>query len=391
MSGGGFVECAKGGPPAIYPWTVEKGTLTVLHLKNTTNKTVAAGVLIRFDGGVYNPDKFELQPYQTIDLDIQKLKDSKKPDVLGHVFPASAAHGQLAWFQITPYTMIGRAEGTDVGAGIARSFSCQSDCCGNFWQGYNLFPEPMNGLVGGSAAFSATETYTDCFGTTTFYPGKESSATSWYSGNTSVVTVNSSGHASFTGPGLTTGDAVFPVTTYKYNPYPECTEGTGTNTAVGTVNVNPPDHVIVLNDLNGPPSLCPTKPWVRQMTMQLADVNNHPVTVNYGTAESFSPAAPTNTCPPHVSPKPSACGFTATNYCPTCTGAWTDTLDVQGTNYCGTTIPQTPSCGFSETSTWSMCYYGLTNSVWTSARQTLSNGITVSGNSTQFSTGTVFH
>jgi hypothetical protein len=223
---------------SIYPWTVENGTLTVLHLKNTTNKTVAAGVLIRFDNGVYNPDKFELQPYQTIDLDIQKLKDSKKPDVLGHVFPASATHGQLAWFQITPYTMIGRAEGTDVGAGIARSFSCQSDCCGNFWQGYNLLPYPMNGLVGGSSAFSATETYTDCFGTTTRYTNQQSSATSWTSDTPSVATVNSGGGVAFVGQGTANVGAVFPITKYNYNPYPECTWSQSTTTAGAAVNVN---------------------------------------------------------------------------------------------------------------------------------------------------------
>jgi hypothetical protein len=63
---------------SIYPWTLENGTATVLHLKNTTNGTVKAAVLIRFAGGTYQPDGFELQPYQTIALDIQKLKDSSR-------------------------------------------------------------------------------------------------------------------------------------------------------------------------------------------------------------------------------------------------------------------------------------------------------------------------
>jgi len=83
---------------SAYPWTVENGTLTVLHIKNTTKDTVEAGAVISFAGGVYQLDKMKLQPYQTISLDIQKLKESKKPDALGRVFPAGATHGQLDWF-----------------------------------------------------------------------------------------------------------------------------------------------------------------------------------------------------------------------------------------------------------------------------------------------------
>jgi hypothetical protein len=383
---------------STYPWTVENGRLTVLHLKNATNKAVEAGVLILFDGGVYNPDKFELQPYQTIDLDIQKVKASKKPDVLGHVFPASATHGQLDWFQITPNTMIGRAEGTDVGAGIASSFSCQSDCCGYFTQEYTLLPYPMNGLVGGSSAFSADELYENCYGSVFYYTNQQSSATSWYSGNTSVVTVNSSGQTSFKGPGLTTVNAVFPIDYYNYNSRGECTLYPSTNTAVGTVNVNPPDHIKVLNDLNTFPQCPPgTGPAVkvRQISVNLTDVNSALVQQNYYTMETYSnPTSPTSSCPSpwNVAPKASGCGLTTTGYCPTCTGAWTDTLSVTGeSSFCTSGISPASGCGFSETSTWSMCSFGLANAVWTSVRSTLSNNITVAGNSGQYPTGTILH
>jgi hypothetical protein len=281
---------------STYPWTVENGRLTVLHLKNATNKAVEAGVLILFDGGVYNPDKFELQPYQSIDLDIQKVKASKKPDVLGHVFPANATHGQLDWFQITPNTIIGRAEDTDVGAGIASSFSCTRDCCGNFWQGYNLLPNPMNGVVGGSGAFSATETYTDCFGTTTYYPGLQSNATSWSSSNTSVVTVNNVGQTSFKGAGLgTVVSAVFPIEYYNYNSGGSCEQNPipSTTTANGIVNVNPPDHLVVVGDGTGVLAGCA---WVygRQLAVNTVDVNGNPITHAYMQESLISESA--NTC-----------------------------------------------------------------------------------------------
>jgi hypothetical protein len=375
---------------SIYPWTVENGTLTVLHLKNTTDKTVEAGVLISFAGGTYTPDSLVLQPYQTIAVDIQKLKDTKKPDVQGHLFPSGATHGQLAWYQKTPYTMIGRAEGTDVAAGIAKSFSCTADCCRFFSEHYILSPNPMVGLVGGAGQFTASHDGLDCWGNFFSYPNIP--APLWNSNNTSVATVNSSGYTKFVGVGTATVSGGFTRITYYWGDihHTRCLEKDYYNQGTAPVDVNPPDHVVILNDSNGPPGLCPTKPWVRQMTVQLMDINSHNVQINYYTAESFNPAAPINSCPGNATPTPSACGLTTTGYCPTCTGAWTDTLSVTN-NYCGTTIPQTPACGYSETSTWAMCSDGLKNNVWTSPRVTLSNGITANGNSTHFNTGTQLH
>src|SRR5579864_1336322 len=190
---------------SIYPWTLENGTATVLHLKNTTNGTVKAAVLIRFAGGTYQPDGFEFQPYQTIALDIQQLKDSKKPDALGRVLPSDATHGQLAWFQITPYTMIGRAEGTDVGAGIARSFSCQIDCCSNFYQVYYLTPASFTGVLPGGGAVWGNIDEEDC--SNNIFNVFNVPAQSWQSGNTAIATVsrnsNGSGQITYQGSGST--------------------------------------------------------------------------------------------------------------------------------------------------------------------------------------------
>jgi hypothetical protein len=79
-------------------------------------------------GGGYDPDLVQLQPHQTVAIDIQKLKDSKKPDMAGHVFPIDATHGQLVWLERTTHALIGRAEQVNAKAGIARSFSCGYDC-----------------------------------------------------------------------------------------------------------------------------------------------------------------------------------------------------------------------------------------------------------------------
>jgi hypothetical protein len=115
-------------PESIYPWSLENGTKTVLHLKNTTDKNAHAFATISYSGDIYNVPLVTLQPYQTIAIDIQALKESKKKDIRGQVLPSDVTHGQFVWTQETPYTMIGRAEQTDVSNGIARSFSCASDC-----------------------------------------------------------------------------------------------------------------------------------------------------------------------------------------------------------------------------------------------------------------------
>ncbi len=382
---------------SAYPWTIEKGMSTVLHLKNTTQDSVSADLIFDLPGGKsYNPFPIQLKPYQSVAIDIQKLKDSNTADAQGRTFPADATHGLVFWHQDLPYSMIGRAEGTDISEGIAKSFSCNTGCCDNFWVEYFINPYPMTGLVGSGGSFAPGKLGTDCSGNGFDYNPWIFQPSSWTSDNTAVATVNSSGYTSCVGRGLCTVTANYSDKTYYYNSnYTRCLFNTVSMPAPSPVNVNPPDHIIVMNDSNGPPGICPTKPWVRQTTVQLADVNNAPVQMNYMTSEGYNPQTPTDSCPPYKSPIASGCGVTTTGYCPTCTGAWTDQQDVAGATVaaiCGTTIPQTPTCGFALTSTWYMCGTSmLTNSVWSSSRGTYSDRIYLSGSLATFPTGTVFH
>jgi hypothetical protein len=250
-----------------------------LHLKNTTNGTVKAAVLIHFADGTYQPDGFELQPHQSIALDIQKLKDSRKPDVLGHVLPSDATRGQLLWFQTTPYTMIGRAEGTDAAAGIARSFSCGGSCCDNYWVDYFLNPYPMNGYAAGGAAFTAKEIVNFCDNSQYTYLNVQSQAYSWVSGTPSVASVNSAGNVSFLTGGTSNVVASFNGNVYTWNDtFTTCSESTGTYTGVAPVNVNPPNHLVVVDDNTGITAACPAKAIIgRQLALNTVDVNGTPV------------------------------------------------------------------------------------------------------------------
>ena len=198
---------------SAYPWTIESGTNTVLHLKNTTEDSVSALVVFVFPGGGgYSPDRIVLEPHQSIAIDIQKLKDSKKPDVVKQIFPADEGHGLLFWHQETPYSMIGRAEQTNVKTGIASSFSCNTGCCTNYgFIGFSLSPSSLTGVVGGSGSFQGYENYRNCqdvaYPNSTYPLGYPVSG-SWTTSNSTVATV-SSGNVSYVGGGTATVTGTF--------------------------------------------------------------------------------------------------------------------------------------------------------------------------------------
>ena len=155
---------------SINPWTLENGASSILHLKNTTNKAARALATLNYPGGTYNLGGIELQPYQTVSIDVAKLKgSSQKPDAKGNVLPADAASGQIVWWQMTPYSLIGRTVHENVKEGIASSFSCDYDCCDNYSNWYSSDTSSLNGTAGGSDGQEWVEQgWEDCYG---FYGG----------------------------------------------------------------------------------------------------------------------------------------------------------------------------------------------------------------------------
>jgi hypothetical protein len=175
-----------------YPWSIENGANAVLHLKNTTaDSVIALATFVLPDGATYRLDQISLQPYQSIAVDIQKLKASKKKDVLKQVFPAGAVKGQVQWHQETPYSIIGRLETTNAKEGIARSFSCSLNCCYNYSASALVSPSSQTGVAGFTGSVSGTYSGTDCnsvpFGPIAIAPG------SWTVDNSAVATLSGSG------------------------------------------------------------------------------------------------------------------------------------------------------------------------------------------------------
>jgi hypothetical protein len=178
-----------------YPFTLDGGTNTVLHLKNTSDQRKWVIVQIQFpDGSTYNPDQVWLEPYQTVAVDVQKLRDENKQDIRGSNFPANANRGQIIWLGTRGHTIIGRAEQVDVGTGTSNSFSCGIPCqCDPNPVWPTMSPSEGEFLVTYSGTpFNTQQLYLDCHHQ--YYgPYNRNDDADWYSTNSSVASVSGAG------------------------------------------------------------------------------------------------------------------------------------------------------------------------------------------------------
>jgi hypothetical protein len=198
-------------PQGVYPWTLENGVATTLHLKNFTDKRQLAQVEIRFAGGSYNPQMLVLAPHQTMAIDVRKLRDSKTPDERGQVIPAHVTHGQLWWGPRALRTIIGRNEEVDVTHGIARSFSCPITCCfGPGSANFQMVPGSATMSINGAAQpFVSQEQDDTCDAGSNyqFYWTAWYNSPGYWSSNNSVATVVNGSTYFGSNANITTGSA----------------------------------------------------------------------------------------------------------------------------------------------------------------------------------------
>jgi hypothetical protein len=183
-------------PQGLYPWTLADGVMTSLHLKNVTDKSQIADMAVFFSGGTYVPKAIKLAPYQTMAIDIRKLKDSHTPDERGQAIPADVTHGQIWWGERNLRSIIGRAEEVNLREGIASSFSCILPCCRPTSSSFRM-SGPATIAVNSVAAFTAQEDDQGC------YYGNRNWDSGWYSttyylgsSNTSIATVTGTEYTS---------------------------------------------------------------------------------------------------------------------------------------------------------------------------------------------------
>src|ERR1041385_5435907 len=139
-----------------------------------------------------------------------------------------------------------------------------------------------------------------------------------------------------------------------------------------------PHHVQVVKDKQG--VVCAGGIQIRQITVQIVDASNKKITTSTSVSETYSNLT-TNTCH-NGNPVPSSCA-------PTQRGTFIDSMAVTQT-LCNSTIDPSSGCGYTLTSTWSVCSGSPQPDVWTYNGETRSNLIKVN-NSTQFAKGTYLY
>jgi hypothetical protein len=204
------IKDPEGGPSnGSYPWRLDAGYSTVLHLKNTLDKEVTAIYRLIYEDGEYNPAPVKLAPQQTIAVDIRKLRDGQEKDLRGAIMPNNVETGKIIWMGLDPqFVIIGRAEVAKVTTGIASSFSCNVCECGSVYSrdtGYlpYLSPNPLTEPVDATGSFMVNEYMKTNCSNDYWGPVGPSGSVTWSSSDTSVATVRGQ-IITAVGPGSTT-------------------------------------------------------------------------------------------------------------------------------------------------------------------------------------------
>jgi hypothetical protein len=152
---------------AGYPWWIEKGSSTVIHLQNVTDKPRQYTFHLSHESGTYSLGLKTLQPGENVTFDIRDLRDRQEPDAQGHTIPPQASRGQVNWSMrgAQNHTMIGRSEQIDIPNGISSTYSCMNCCPDSFYAGW-VDPGGWDGFVGGSTLMTASEQDRNCYGYT---------------------------------------------------------------------------------------------------------------------------------------------------------------------------------------------------------------------------------
>ncbi len=212
-----------------YPFRLDGGYKTVLHLKNMTDKKARAVVQIRYEGGTYHPDQITMEPYQTVALDIKKLQSQQTLDIRGNIFPANITSGKIIWTERDTATVVGRSETANFGEGIAGSFSCPWCSCAPHSGFFEMsYISPFNGFsVVGDEGYSlrGLETLISCDEIEGWGPYWVSGfQLNWSSSNSGVVSVDAAGWLQCLAVGTSSIYGSYFTVTGRDNNSPNCDE-----------------------------------------------------------------------------------------------------------------------------------------------------------------------
>lgn len=167
-------------PTGGYPWRVEGTSQTETYIKNITDQEQDyVAFLVWENGGMYMIGLKPIAAYETIHIDVKKLRDEQIPDERGRTIPLYLSSGQLQWTLRRKdnlpdddiranLALIGRSEQVDITKGITNNYACQNCCSGDFISGRieaaDLSQEGQPIAVGSSRTYLAVEEQQTCYG-----------------------------------------------------------------------------------------------------------------------------------------------------------------------------------------------------------------------------------
>ena len=357
-------------------WEYDAQHDSIITAGNGGTKTTQAAFTIFYNQGT---EKYELeqtlQPDEQMWIDVGKLIREHIADKNGKTLPANLTSGSYEFRDLMDHAIGSLFEGKVIYDKTYGHVTYGCALCCTLTNSFFSY-DPLN-IPYGSTAPNYVNAWRSCDGflqdvTSSFNGG-------WTTANTNIATVNSVGTFTGVSVGTTTTTAVGYLT--GRIGWPACPLRQQTATGSDTV-IGPPDHLVVVADQQGASANCPsTGVQLRQMQMRVVDVNGKTVPNSPSVVEAQNPSQAANSCGTG-SPVAAGCAPTASD------ATFIDNMTVSQ-NLCNSGVNRSSGCGFTVTSTWSACATSGSNTLWVSPRTTKSNLVTVDGNSTSFSVGTI--
>jgi hypothetical protein len=381
-----------------YPWLIEGSSSTYVYIKNVTQKEQKYTFSLTYDGGDYSVGLKTIKVGETVVFDIRAMRDNRVPDERGQRIPLEAKRGKIVWSVrgANSLALLGRSEQVDLVKGVSSSYACHM-CCPNSVRNTWIDPISLDIFTGDATSFRGVERDSTCYGglTPPYYIGDV-----WLTDNANVASVSGIGSDADVA-GINTGTATvtaqwdvysytsvfnFELGTYVCE---EMVEQTQPNTPVQVAAS--PDHLVVLQDLQGSISAlpdggeCATQYWIRQIRFQVVsqDSNGAGPVGNVPVEELFA-SVTNNTCG-NGQPDPSTCAPTVTEG--TATGTFIESISPG----CGSANGP-PNCGYDINWGWYWCgsfTRGIVKLATLNA-QVRQTSVTLNGRPTAWPNGTAF-